>query len=258
MKFEARINVGTLKEYITALLAIIDADGKLKVTKEGIVSKGVDVANVAMVSSELSSDAFEEFHVELDDSGKFEIGVDFKRIKDMLAIASSDSVVDMKTEGEKLHMNLGNLSYTLSLVHLDSLLKEPKTPELDYPLEVILGVDKFKYAIRAADNVSDMVLVGVKDSEEFYISAEGEMDTLRFGLSKGEFTFVAMPDKGVSRDVHSLFSIDYLLSMSKGVGSAETVTLGIRMDYPLRMSFEIADGAGKVMYLLAPRIESKD
>jgi len=256
MNFEATINAVTLKEYVTSLLAIIDADGRLKVTEEGIVSKNVDVANVAMVSSELSSsDAFEEFHVEPDESGKFEIGVDFKRIKDMLAVASgSDSVVKLKTHGGRLQMNVGNLSYTLSLLDLDSLSKEPKVPELDYPLEIELSVDKFKHAIRAADKVADMVLVGVKDSKEFYISAEGEMDTLRFGLSKGDFTFSMMPEKGVHPDIHTLFSIDYLLSMSKSVGSAETVRLGIGTDYPLRMSFSIADGAGKISYLLAPRI----
>jgi len=45
--------------------------------------------------------------------------------------------------------------------------------------------------------------------------------------------------------------------MSKGMAHAENITLNLGKDYPLQMEFEVAEGKGKVTYLLAPRIESE-
>jgi proliferating cell nuclear antigen len=57
--------------------------------------------------------------------------------------------------------------------------------------------------------------------------------------------------------VRSLFPLDYFSNMVKAISSAQTVTLYLGTDYPVKMEFKIAGGKGEVKYLLAPRIESE-
>ncbi len=45
--------------------------------------------------------------------------------------------------------------------------------------------------------------------------------------------------------------------MIKAIGSAQTVTMYLGQDYPVKLEFDIAGGKGQVKYLLAPRIESE-
>ncbi len=57
--------------------------------------------------------------------------------------------------------------------------------------------------------------------------------------------------------MRSLFPLDYFSNMVKSIGSAQSVTLYLGSDYPVKMEFKIAGGKGEVRYLLAPRIESE-
>jgi hypothetical protein len=54
----------------------------------------------------------------------------------------------------------------------------------------------------------------------------------------------------------SMYSLDYFLNMVKAVKSGEDVTLNLGTDYPVKLEFQMADGGGHCVYLLAPRIES--
>ncbi|MHC1635643.1 MAG: DNA polymerase sliding clamp, partial [Candidatus Methanospirareceae archaeon] len=57
--------------------------------------------------------------------------------------------------------------------------------------------------------------------------------------------------------LHSLYSLDYVSAMSKGMSKASNVTINLGKDYPMQLEFEVADGMGKITYLLAPRVESE-
>jgi len=76
------------------------------------------------------------------------------------------------------------------------------------------------------------------------------METMRYSLHKDELMHLS------GSDCRSLFSLEYLAAMAKGFAS-DTLTLYISTDHPLKMEFEIAEGFGKVIYLLAPRIEAE-
>ncbi len=93
-------------------------------------------------------------------------------------------------------------------------------------------------------------MLGV-DGEEFYMEAEGEMDKLRLGLGKEQLIDLT------PETVSSLYSLEYISSMSKGISHAENITLNLGKNYPLQMDFALAEGKVKVSYLLAPRIESE-
>lgn len=260
--FEARIDASVLRECIESITAVVD-EGKLRIAKEDLKLRAVDPANVAMVYFELHRDAFDDFRfksvsgVEAATGSMaateigIEIGIDFVKLRGILEIGGREKVdLKLDEQAQKLFTRMGSLAYTISLLDPSSLRKEPKVPELEFPVQVIIETEEFRRTIRAAERIGDHIMLGV-DGEEFYMEIEGEMDKLRLGLRKEQLIHLT---PGM---LHSLYSLDYISAMSKGMSHAANITLNLGKDYPLQIDFEVAEGKGKVSYLLAPRIESE-
>lgn len=256
--FEAKIDAFVLRECIESITAVVD-EGKLRIAEDGLKLRAVDPANVAMVSFELQRDAFDDFRFEkgsgaeatTESTAATEVGIDFNKLLSILGIGGSEEVsLKLDEQAQKLFTRMGSLAYTVSLLDPASLRKEPKVPELDFPVQVIIETDEFRRTIRAAEKIGDHIMLGV-DGDEFYMEVEGDMDKLRLGLRKEQLIHLT------PGTLHSLYSLDYVAAMSKGMSHAENITLNLGKDYPLQVDFEVADGKGKVSYLLAPRIESE-
>ena len=272
--FRARIDAALLRECVEAILAVVD-EARLKIGEEAWKVRAVDPANVALVDLELSREAFDEYAFSPpspsspsssppsspsspspqeegaeEESVGIEIGVDFGKFNDILRSGWRKGTVSIILEDkDKLLVQLDALSYTISLLDVSSLRKEPKIPALEFSTRVVVDADDFKRTIKAAERIGDHIAMGV-EGDKFYMEAEGEMEKMRFSLRKDELLHLS------GSDCRSLFSLEYLAAMAKGI-SSETLTLFIGTDYPLKMEFEIAEGFGKVIYLLAPRIEAE-
>jgi proliferating cell nuclear antigen len=250
--FEAKIDASTLRACVETITAIVD-EGKLRITEEGLKLRAVDPANVAMISFVLQRDAFDDFRFSIESEGdtEIEIGMDFMKLIGILGIGGREDVeLKLDENAQKLYTRMGSLDYTLSLLDPSSLRKEPKVPELEFPAKVIIETEEFRRTIRAAEKIGENIVLGV-DGEEFYMEAEGEMDKLRLGLGKEQLIDLT------PETVSSLYSLEYISSMSKGISHAENITLNLGKNYPLQMDFALAEGKVKVSYLLAPRIESE-
>lgn len=252
--FEARIDASVLRECIESITAVVD-EGKLRIAEDGLKLRGVDPANVAMVSFELHRDAFDDFRFKSESGGEStaaaEVGIDFVKFRGILEIGGREEVdLKLDEQAQKLFTRMGSLAYTISLLDPSALRKEPKVPELEFPVQVIIETEEFRRTIRAAEKIGDHIMLGV-DGEEFYMQVEGEMDKLRLGLRKEQLIHLT------PGTLHSLYSLDYISAMSKGMSHAANITLNLGKDYPLQIDFEVAEGKGKVSYLLAPRIESE-
>jgi len=248
--FEAEIDAGVLKECIEAITAVVD-EGKLRISAEGLNLRAVDPSNVAMVTFQLQNDAFDDYRFSNEDGeGEgLEIGMDFQKLLGILGIGGREQVrLSIDEQAQKLYTRMGSLAYTVNLLEPSSLRKEPKVPELEFPVQVVMDIEDFRKTIRAAEKVGEHILLGV-EGDEFYMEVEGEMDKLRLGLKKEQLIHLT------PGTLHSLFTLDYIAAMSKGMSHAETVTLNLGKDYPLQIEFEVAGGKGKVSYLLAPRVE---
>jgi len=250
--FEAKIDASMLRACVETITAIVD-EGKLRITAEGLKLRAVDPANVAMISFVLQRDAFDDFQFSVESEGdtEIEIGMDFMKLIGILGIGGREDVeLKLDENAQKLYTRMGSLDYTLSLLDPSSLRKEPKVPELEFPAKVIIETEEFRRTIRAAEKIGENIVLGV-DGEEFYMEAEGEMDKLRLGLGKEQLIDLT------PETVSSLYSLEYISSMSKGISHAENITLNLGKNYPLQIDFALAEGKVKVSYLLAPRIESE-
>ncbi|MFA0823843.1 MAG: proliferating cell nuclear antigen (pcna) [Methanomethylovorans sp.] len=243
--FKATIDADILKSSIETLSVLVD-EARFRISTEGLSVRAVDPANVAMVSFELASSAFDDYAA--DDC---EIGMDLTKINDIFGVAEKNekATLELDEMSQKMSIHIGGFSYTLSLLDPSTIRAEPRIPQLELPAEVVLNGKELQKAVKAAEKISDHMSLGV-DEEIFYMEAEGDTDKVRLEMPRDQLIDLK------SGDARSLFSLDYLSDIVKPASKSNEVTLELGRDYPIRISFIIAEGAGKISYLLAPRIES--
>ncbi len=243
----ATIDADVFKEAVDAIAALV-SECRLHVSAEGMRTRAVDTANVAMVSLELAPAAFEVF-----EASERALGIDITKLKNIIGMVNrGDSLqLSIPADSQKLNLAFQSYQYSLTLLDPNTIRKDPNAPSLELPGQVVLDGATLTNAIKAATVVSDKIALGIDpEARVFYMEAEGDTDNIRLELG---------PDKVQSlteTKARSLFSLDYLKDMSRTMGRAERIEIGIGIDHPVRFTFEIAGGAGKVVYLLAPRIEA--
>jgi len=255
--FEAEINVGELIDCMEQITAISDR-GILNIVADGWKVNMVDPANVALISLELQSGVFDKFEFETEESEEgIKIGLDFENLLGMLRLWKEGKKVELKLDehAEKLFLKSDIFEYSVSLLELSSLIREPKLPKLNFPVQVIIETEEFRRAIRAMSFHSDHVMLGV-DGEQFYMEAKDERDAM--SISANHLRSVlrkVFPLKKERGNFHSRHSLEYLSAMCNGMTHAKNLTLNFGMDYPLQIDFDA--GKKKVRYLLAPRIDQE-
>jgi len=244
--FKALIGAEKLKDSIESISTLVD-EARFRLTPQGLSVKAVDPANVAMVSFELSKDAFESF-----EATEGELGIDLTKLIGVMEMAEKSDNIELELDeaSHKLIVRMRGLAYTMSLLDPSSIRKEPKVPSLDLPAHIVIRGEDIKRAVKAAEKVSDYMSMGVK-GDVFFMEAEGDTDKVHVELEKSQLIDLQ------GTDAISLFSLDYLSDMSKILGKSNEVNIDLGKDFPLKIRIKIAEGHGEVSYMLAPRVESE-
>jgi proliferating cell nuclear antigen len=245
--FKAIVDADTLRTTLDSVSVLVD-ECKIHLNEDGIAIRAVDPANVGMVDLELDASAFESYEA---DGGL--IGVNLSRLEDIAGMADAGQLVQLELDEEtrKLHIQIDGLEYTLALIDPDSIRQEPELPDLDLPARIVIEGADISRAVKAADMVSDHIALGVDDTaEHFYIDAQGDTDDVHLELDRADLIDLE------SGDAHSLFSLDYLKDMNKALPKDAEVAVDLGQEYPVKLHFDIAEGQGRVTFMLAPRIQS--
>ena len=243
----AVIDAEILKESIDAISALV-TECRIHTGDKGLSTRVVDTANVAMVSLTLEPAAFQSFS-----TTPGELGIDIAKMKNIFAMTGKNDIMTLELlEGQnKLQISFQGYRYSLSLLDVNTIRKDPNTPNIELSGRVILSGSELYNTIKAAAVVSDKILLGIDPKVPvFYMHAEGDTDHIRRVFEPGELKEINPVE------ARSLFSLDYLKDMGRVMSRAEEVEIAIGIDHPVRFSFHIADGKGRVEYLLAPRIEA--
>jgi len=245
--FQARTKADTLKELVAIVSTLVD-EAKFSITPDGIQLRAVDPAHVAMVDLKLNKEAFEEYKAE--DS---ELGIDVAKLDQFLRLAKTGEAIDIVNDEEKRRLNVavGNTTKRMSLIDTTGM-SEPKVPNLNLPAKVSMKIEDIAQGIKASESVSDHIALTVT-SDSFEMVCEGDTDQVQMKLSKDQLLELVCEDK-----VKSLFPLEYFSNMMRAIPSQSKITLNLGNDYPVKIEFQIANGNGSVVYLLAPRIESGD
>ena len=247
--FKADILGETLKDGIEALTIIVD-EARVHLSKDGLYARNADPSYVAMVQFELSVKAFENYETD-----EAVVTLDLKKMQDILELANRTDIIQIAIDDNRMALSFGDLKYTIALLSPYSIKKEPKVPKVESAAHVVITGKEFRWAVKAAGKVSDNIALGCVNTD-FFMEALGDADTMRLELSKDQLIDVSRSDDK-SDEVKSLFSLEFLIEMSKAVGKASEVSLDIGKNIPLKVGFYFADGNGSVSYLLAPRIEQE-
>ena len=246
--FHAEIEAGLLTSAVDTVSVLVD-ECKVHLDDDALRIKAVDPANVGMVDLEVPEGGFEFYEADGET-----IGLNLAKFQDIIGMANKGDDVELELDEEthKLHIRMDGLHYTLSLIDPDSIHQEPDVPDLDLPGEVVLAGQEIKRGIKASGMVSDHMAFGIEDGA-FYMAAEGDTDDVRVDIPEEDLIGLEMTDD----EARSLYSLDYLDSMAKAIPGDAQLTMDLGVDYPVKMYFDIADGQGSVVYLLAPRIENE-
>ena len=246
-RFQAAILGGELKNFVSTLRVIVD-EAKLTVGSDGITSRAVDPANVAMYDLELSAAAFESY-----ESGDGLLGVNLERFESVLKLAKKDDLVQVSfdTSTYKLLIVIDGVEFTMACIDPDSIRQEPEIPEMELPISLTVGGSQISRAVKAADMVSDHIgFRCVEADETVFIEAEGDTDDVSLRLTADEYESLDAVDG------RALFSLDYIKNISKKLPKTDDVTLTFGDQFPMLVDYEIADGECSVAAMVAPRIET--
>src|SRR5688572_9889522 len=244
--FKAKVKADVLKTILDAVSTLVD-EAKIQVTPEGISLKAVDPAHVAMVDLSMGKKAFAEYK-----ATDMDMGVDLDKLKDILKLAGAGDLIEMeyKEDQHRLVFKIGHITRRMALVDTANM-GDPKVPNLNLPNQVTILANELQQGIKASEAVSDHIAL-VAEGKVFELVADGDTDQVHLSLESDNLVKIQAPDKS-----RSLFSLDYFANMSKVAKATDAITLHLGTDYPVKFEFDIADGSGHIIYLLAPRIESE-
>jgi proliferating cell nuclear antigen len=246
-QFTAAIKGGVIKEFVSTLRAIVD-EAKIRVGQDGIHTRAVDPANVAMYDISLAAGAFESY-----DATEGVLGVNLERFEEVLKLAKKNDLVQLSfnTTSFKLVIHIDGVEFTMALIDPDSIRKEPEIPEMDLPISLTLEEAQISRGVKAADMVSDHIRFRCDEAETtVYIEAEGDTDNVSLELADDDLVALT------AADGNALYSLDYVNDISKQFPKGTEITLTFGGDFPMMFEYQFSDGECDVLAMLAPRIQS--
>ena len=245
--FRAAIRATHLKTVLSSLRAIVD-EARIRVTEDGLTVRAVDSANVAMDDLELEAAAFESF-----EASPGTLGLDLSRLADPVGLATKDDLVQLLLDPEsgKLIVVVDGLRYSMACLDSRTIRAEPTLPEFDLPATVIVDRDALQRGVKAADLIADHIKIRMEtDSEVLVVEAEGDTDAVTLELDGDDIEVLA------AGEASTLFSLEYCKKLVRTIPAGTPVTLDLGEDFPLILSYELANGDGAITRMLAPRIET--
>lgn len=240
MDIKIDINSEDLRVILKSL-SFINKEGIVSFTNDGINMKLVDPANVSMVNLTIPAADFLCYDIE----NEFELGLAFDKTLDFISSAKN-TPVSLEPTDSKLEIKFDNACFTQSTIRTKLLRAQPKIPVFDYDVKIELQTKLFAKGIKACAKLADHItFTMLKDT--FTLSAKGNTDTVSATIEN--------PLINTSDTAISLYSVDYLSDLMKGIAHSNEVTVEMSSDFPLTLKTGICK-TGTLVYILAPRIES--
>jgi len=241
--FEATIkDTKVWKNSIDAIAVLID-EGTLQLTDEGLKVRAMDPSQIAMVDFEMPKSAYEKYKLD----GATNIGVDFSELNKITKRAKPEDKIELSLNSQLKLVFRGKTTRTFNIPIIESSSQPPKKPEIEFSAVVKLGANTLKDTLSDAELMSNHA--ALKMNGGFSIKAEGDI-----GSANIEFSEDMILSLDVKEESRSVFSIEMLNNLLKAADSTTVVSVNLKTDAPLMIGYEI--GEGKVVYFLAPRIES--
>jgi len=239
------------KNCVGAISNLIER-AEFEIGEDGIELKAMDPSHVALTDFWLSADAFEEYEVD----GTVKLGVDLDEMDNIMSRAnnSDKSILEFGEEDNRLKLEFvgaSNRKFTLPLLDVED--EELPDPELDFSANAKLTAGVIKEGLKDAGLVGDNVRFNLSD-DAFVMSSESDTSSAEMKLSDGD---KGLEELEADEESSAMYNIDYLENMVKSASSNDIVNVSHGEDLPIEFVFDIAEGDGRLRFLLAPRVEAE-
>ncbi len=241
---EISVKQETLREVVELLSSVV-SEAKITITSDGIKAKVVDPSHVMMLTLDLNKAALEAFQAPI---GEENIGLDVEKLKAVLRLSKPGSILRLSEQKSRIAITFGNFNRQMAVIDPTGL-PDTKVPSVTPPTTIAVKVEDLLQAIRGSEAITDHAELSVDPEKGFTVKAKGENDIVELTIPK-----VGLSMFDAKEAVSSLFPLDMFASMVKAIPSTE-IRLGLGNAYPLRVEFDFAEGNGKGVFLLAPRVE---
>lgn len=239
------------KTCVSAIASLID-EAAFKLTPEGIRMRAMDPSHVALVDFELPSTTFVEYDVKQPTV----LGIDMVEMTKIMARAKAEDEFTMELDEERNRLGLTFKSAStrrFSLPLIDISEAELPEPKLQFTAAAEVSAGVIQDGLRDAEIVGDNVRFELTD-EGFSMHTESDTGTTELKLRKGDPGLLKL---SVKQPAKAMFNIKYLVDMTKAASSTDVITINLGSNLPIQLDFPIAEGKGRLRFLLAPRIEAE-
>ncbi len=244
---ELMLNVTARQDLMTKIvetLMVVVEDAKFVFKEDRLQVTVVDASHVAMVDLKVDAAAFETWEIE-----ESELALELKKVKELLSVGAADDMIEMALHRDALSLRLGKINLNLRPLDI-STVNSPNLPNIEIPSSIEINGTALSQALRMSRFVGDLVNFSI-DANAFTVHVQGQPDSVNVSFSKED-----LESLNCASPARSQYSLTYLVPLAKLFNSVGTVKLGFGESFPLRIEFNIMDGAGEVTYFLAPRVES--
>lgn len=239
------------KTCVSAIASLID-EAAFKFTPEGIRMKAMDPSHVALVDFELPSATFVEYNVKQ----ATVLGIDMTEMTKIMARAKAEDEFTMELDEDKNRLGLTFKSASMrrfSLPLIDISEAELPEPKLQFTAVAEVSAGVIQDGLRDAEIVGDNVRFELTE-DGFFMYTESDTGTTELKLRKSDPGLLKL---SIKQPAKAMFNIKYLVDMTKAASSTDIITINLGSNLPIQLDFPIAEGKGRLRFLLAPRIEAE-
>jgi proliferating cell nuclear antigen len=235
------------KKSMEAIAVLID-EAELVVSQNGVELKATDPSQISMVDFSLPKSAFSKF-----DSSETRLGLDLDYLNQVLSRAQASDELVLSLDDKKAFLSVsfkGNATRSFQVPLIDTSSSDVPNPRIEFDSDLTISAGFLQSAFKDAALISTHVTLGCTD-EKFFVKANSSKGNLNeeIGTDKD-----VLPEMKVKNECKSMFPLDYLQDMLKAASSDTKVSLSIKTNAPVKVSYSI--GEARVTYFLAPRIEN--
>jgi proliferating cell nuclear antigen len=239
------------KTCMSAIASLID-EAAFKLTPEGIKMKAMDPSHVALVDFELPTSAFAEYDVKR----SAVLGIDLTEMTKIMGRAKAEDEFTLELDEEKNRLGLTFKSAStrrFSLPLIDISEAELPEPKLQFTATAELSAGVIQDGLKDAEIVGDNVKFELTE-DGFFMHTESDTGATELKLRKGDPGLLKLTVKQPAR---AMFNIKYLIDMTKAASPTDVITINLGTNLPIQLDFPVAEGKGRLRFLLAPRIEAE-
>ncbi len=249
--FTARLSDTKLFVNAVSTIGELIDEGIFNLNKDGISFIAADRAMVSVVDFRMASSSFDEYKIDSEQK----IGLNITNLLSVLKRVGTDDKLTLNLQESKLEIKLEGKSKRRFVVPLLDISQEeiPPISQLEFPAKVEVKPHILESGIEDADIISDAVLFETSN-DKFVMRAEGDVSRAELELERGNESLLMLES---SSEVRSRYPIDYLKKMVKAAKIADSVTIRLGQDYPMKLEFKAGDKAS-LSFTLAPRVSEND